>query len=69
MVSFFKQSWYFPDNEGTVRTIERIDVELLAKLRSSESFTMRKIKMSKVGYILEIYNNPKNKPQFFKLKM
>lgn len=69
MGSFFKQSWYFPDNEGTVRTIERIDVELLAKLRSSESFTMRKIKMSKVGYILEIYNNPKNKPQFFKFKM
>lgn len=40
-------SWYFSDNEGTVRTIERIDVELLAKFQSSESVTMRKIKLSR----------------------
>lgn len=42
-----RESWYFLDNEGTVRTMERIDVELLAKFKSSESVTMRKIKLSR----------------------
>ncbi|XP_052712083.1 titin-like [Crassostrea angulata] len=42
-----RESWYFSDNEGTVRTIERINVELLAKFQSSESVTMRKIKLSR----------------------
>lgn len=42
-----KESWYFSDNEGTVLTIEKTDIEMLAKFKSSESVTMRKIKMSR----------------------
>lgn len=51
------QSWYFSDNEGTVLTIEKTDIEMLAKFKSSESVTMRKIKMSRVGFILEFLKN------------
>lgn len=54
IVTISLQSWYFSDNEGTVRTIERIDVELLAKFKSSESVTVRKIKLSRVSFIFEI---------------
>lgn len=54
IVTFSLQSLYFSDNEGTVRTIERIDVELLAKFKSSESVTVRKIKLSRVSFIFEI---------------
>lgn len=54
IVTFSLQSWYVSDNEGTVRTIERIDVQLFAKFKSSESVTMRKIKLSRVSFIFEI---------------
>lgn len=54
IVTISLQSWYFSDNEGTVRTIERIDVELLAKFKSSESVTVRKLKLSRVSFIFEI---------------
>uniref|UniRef100_K1RD42 Receptor-type tyrosine-protein phosphatase N2 n=1 Tax=Magallana gigas TaxID=29159 RepID=K1RD42_MAGGI len=49
-----RESWYFSDNEGTVRTMERIDVELLAKFKSSESVTMRKIKLSRLCFLQEL---------------
>nr|XP_022294152.1 sushi, von Willebrand factor type A, EGF and pentraxin domain-containing protein 1-like isoform X2 [Crassostrea virginica] len=42
-----KEAWYFPNTEGTARTMRLIELELTAKIKLLNGITVRKIKLMK----------------------
>nr|XP_022295645.1 receptor-type tyrosine-protein phosphatase eta-like isoform X3 [Crassostrea virginica] len=42
-----KEAWYFPNTEGTARTMRMIELELTAKIKLLNGITVRKIKLMK----------------------